>query len=137
LEEKRDFKSGATSTKQVRLSLIPHSGLVNAAKRFEVGLETHKEKAYNALSTNTAALADVDWLIERCSHAIEHLYCIIDQLKHRNLKVETLLPDAGAVAWCGLVLGEAFALAQESRPEPPTPRKQQPMEYDPKDGGPN
>ena len=104
-EEKRDFKSGVTSTKQPRLSLIPHAGLVNAAVRFELGIEKHGEKAWNSLSENQAALDDKDWLIERCSHAIEHCYSMIDSLKGGESAPE----HAGAVAWCGLVLGEAFA----------------------------
>jgi hypothetical protein len=126
--EKRDFPSGVTSTKQTRLALIPHRGLINAAKRFEEGLQKHGDKAWNALSPNQAALTDVDWLIERCSHGIEHLYRIIDELRFRNVGAEGLLGDAGAVAWCGLVLGEALCILQHE--------KQQPFEYDVKDGGP-
>ena len=105
----REFSSGVVSTKQVRLSLIPHHGLVNAAKRFEEGIEIHGEKAWNNLSNNQAALMDVDWLIERCSHAIEHCYSMIDKLKATKYSGETpdIAGDAGAVAWCGLVLGEA------------------------------
>jgi hypothetical protein len=107
-KEKRVFKSGLTSTKQPRLSLIPHAGLVNAAERFELGLEKHAETAYNKLSNNTAAaLEDRDWLIERVSHAIEHCYRMIDILIDPNKVISDLKDDAGAVAWCGLVLGEA------------------------------
>ena len=110
--EKRVFKSGATSTKQPRLSLIPHKGLVNAAVRFELGLNIHGQGAYNALSPGDQ-LDDADWLIERCSHAIEHAYSMIDILKKIkgpkciNDYNEMLAQHAGAVAWCGLVLGEA------------------------------
>lgn len=110
LEDKRNFKSGVTSTKQPRLSLIPHNGLVNAAVRFELGLERHGAKAWNNLSTNQEALDDKEWLIERCSHAIEHLYRLIDNLKRPDIdrNTERGLEDSGAVAWCGLVIGEAF-----------------------------
>jgi hypothetical protein len=110
-EEKLQFKSGVTSTKQPRLSLIPHAGLVNAAKRFELGLEKHGEKAWNSLPNNQTALLDRDWLIERCSHAIEHCYRLIDYL-HKDFGILESLDvaegDAGAIAWCGLVLGEAL-----------------------------
>ena len=105
-EEKITFRSGTTSTKQTRLSLIPHHGLLNAAERFELGLSKHGDKAWNNLSKNQQALEDEEWLIERCSHAIEHLYGMIDKIKSGNL--EECDGDAGAVAWCGLVLGEAI-----------------------------
>lgn len=107
-EEKRDFKSGVTSTKQPRLSLIPHAGLVNAAIRFELGIERHGEKAWNNLSPNQEALKDKDWLIERLSHSIEHAYSLIDKLKNPARNLDEALGDAGAIAWCGLVVGEAI-----------------------------
>lgn len=111
--EKRVFKSGTTSTKQPRLSLIPHQGLVNAAKRFELGLELHGNKAWNALSTNREALKDEEWLVERCSHVIEHCYRLIEFLTHRRDSIQDALGDAGAVAWGGLVLGEALSIGDE------------------------
>src|ERR1039458_9150780 len=83
--EKRDFTSGVTSTKQPRLSLIPHKGLVNAAIRFELGLERHGDKAWNNLSPNKEALKDKEWLIERVSHCIEHAYSFIDCLKNGTI----------------------------------------------------
>lgn len=111
MSEKREFQSGVTSTKQVRLSLVPHLGLLNAAVRFELGLLKHKEKSWNNLSPNQEALQDIGWLIERASHSIEHAYKIIDQLKYigdiRNT-APSIQGDAGAIAWAGLVLGEAF-----------------------------
>lgn len=115
MDELREFGSGATSTKQPRLSLIPHQGLVNAALRFELGLERHGEKAFNALS-NQKPLSDIEWLIERCSHSIEHLYRLIDFLKEPDMDANALIEaqgDAGAVAWCGLVLGEALATSRK------------------------
>lgn len=122
MEQKREFKSGATSTKQPRLSLIPHGGLVNAAIRFELGLERHGEKAWNNLSANQSALQDKDFLIERLSHCIEHSYSLIDKLKNLDQSVTAALGDAGAIAWCGLVLGEALTrhgsqLCSETIPE--------------------
>lgn len=110
IEEKLEFKSGTTSTKQIRLSLIPFQGLLNAAKRFELGLEKHGTKAWNNLSSNREALKDEEWLIERCSHAITHLYSLIDFLTHQTGTIESAKGDAGAVAWCGLVLGEALSI---------------------------
>lgn len=114
-ETKRSFKSGTVSTKQPRLSLIPHKGLVNAAKRFELGLERHGDKAWNSLTANLAPMSDREFLLERCSHAIEHLYCLIEIIKQKNIsavEVEKALGDAGAVAWCGLVLGEALTVSE-------------------------
>ena len=131
-EEKRQFPSGVTSTKQIRLSLIPHNGLVNAATRFELGLETHKEKAYNALSTNKNALTDVFWLIDRLSHAIEHCYKAIEILRDTR-DPHRCKDDAGAIAWCGLVLGEA-AFYKPPLNDPLKDQnsgKHQPMEWDP------
>src|SRR5271166_95134 len=78
--EKIKFSSGATSTKQPRLSLIPHKGLVNAAVRFELGEERHKGSCYNA-GSNQQYLRDREWLIERCSHAAEHCFKLIDYLR--------------------------------------------------------
>lgn len=109
MEEKRDFTSGVTSTKQIRLSLIPHQGLLNAAVRFELGIERHGEKAWNNLSQNQEALKDKNWLIERLSHSIEHAYNLIDSLKDSRCNLQDALGDAGAIAWCGLVLGEALS----------------------------
>lgn len=115
LEEKRVFKSGVVSTKQIRLSLIPHRGLVNAAARFELGLEQYGEKAWNNLSPNQEALYDKEWLIERCSHAIEHAYSLIDHLKQGDFILNDAAGDAGALAWAGLVLGEAIERMKEGR----------------------
>lgn len=112
MEQKRNFKSGATSTKQPRLSLIPHKGLVNAAVRFELGLERHGAGAWNNLSKDQGALEDIDWLIERVSHAIEHAYCLLDSLKTKGITKEGL-GDAGALAWCGLTLGEALSRSED------------------------
>src|SRR4051812_16573551 len=95
-ENTRQFASGTVATKQPRLSLIPYKGLVNAALRFELGLERHKEKAWNNLAKNQSALVDTDFLIERCSHAIAHLYSLIDYLTHKSKDVELAKGDAGA-----------------------------------------
>lgn len=118
-EEKRDFSSGVTSTKQPRLSLIPHAGLVNAAKRFELGLQKHGDKAWNNLSNNQVALVDREWLIERASHAIEHCYRMIEYLKGFGTgeDLDAALGDAGAIAWAGLVLGEALEVRRKGLAE--------------------
>ena len=101
---KRKFKSGATSTVKVRLELIPYNALKELAKRFELGLERHKEGSYNNLQ-NESALYDKEWLIERCSHGIDHLYRCIEKLSGKLRDIDN---DAAAVAWCGIVLTEAF-----------------------------
>jgi len=112
-EEKLEFKSGTASTKQIRLSLVPHQGLLNAAARFELGLEKHGAKAWNNLASNQEALKDEEWLIERCSHVIEHAYRLIDFLTHKTSSIDEALGDAGGVAWGGLVLGEALMRAKK------------------------
>ena len=105
-EKKREFKCGTTSTVKPRFDLIPKIGLVKAANRFEYGLITHGEKAWNNLSVNQDALTDKDWLIDRCSHAINHCYSMIDKLSGKA-PLESGEDDAGAIAWCGLMLGAA------------------------------
>lgn len=107
--EKKEFKSGATSTKSARLDLLPMMGLICAADRFELGLERHPTGCYNAL-TNQKPLEDIDWLIERASHTIKHCYRIIYHIKHG--KMEDAYGDAGAVSFGGLILGEAIARAK-------------------------
>lgn len=104
-EEKQLFKSGTTSTKKPRFDLIPHAGLIHAANRFELGLSKHGDKAWNALSPNQDALYDIEWLIARASHGIDHCYNMIRRLSTANFEGDD---DAGAIAWCGLVLSAAW-----------------------------
>jgi hypothetical protein len=105
-EEKRIFPSGTTSTRKPRFELLPKEGLIRAARRFELGLEMHGDRSWNALSNNQSALEDKEWLIERCSHGIQHLYNLIDKLSGKTPLGGD--DDAAAVAWCGLVLAAAM-----------------------------
>src|ERR1039458_10067082 len=116
-EETKVYKSGAGSKRQARLDLIPHQGLINAARRFELGLEEYKDKSYNALSKDQTPLDDKEWLIDRCNHAIEHCYRVIDYLREGEIHLNppTVLGDAGGIAWAGLVLGESFSRFVEKR----------------------
>jgi len=110
LTGKRKFPSGATSTIKPRLELIPANGLRRVANRFQLGLERHKEAAYDNLS-NQAPLKDKEWLIERCSHAIDHLYNCIDKLSGKTSIGGD--DDAAAVGWAGLVLAEAMYILEK------------------------
>lgn len=105
LTNKVKFKSGATGTKGHRYELIPKQGLACAADRFELGLEKHPQGCYNAL-TSQAPLEDIDWLIARAAHAVEHLYNIIHHLRHGDM--QDAYGDAGAVSFAGLIIGEAI-----------------------------
>jgi hypothetical protein len=99
------FSSGAQSVILVQYELVPRIGLIRVANRFTLGLQHHGEHTYNALH-KPEALKDKEWLIERASHAIGHLYNVIGKLSGQ-------IPlggddDAAAVGWAGLVLAEAM-----------------------------
>lgn len=100
------YKSGAGSRKGTAYGLLPRAGLRRAVARFQLGLDNYGDGAFNAMSTNTAPLADREWLIERVNHAIGHCYNLLDKLTGKAPMGGD--DDAGAVAWCGLVLGEAM-----------------------------
>jgi hypothetical protein len=102
-EEKQMFTSGAVSTKKPRFDLIPVEGLIRAADRFELGLWKYKNGAYNARG-NQKPLLDKEWLIARASHGIDHLYKCIRELQSGVFDEDD---NAGAVAWCGLILAAA------------------------------
>lgn len=111
VEKKKIFKSGTTSTTKPRFELLPYEGLKRAAIRYELGLQKHGDRAWNALSPNQVALTDKEWLIERCSHGIQHLYNLIEKLNGR-VELTAGEDDAGAVAWCGLTLSAAVTVLE-------------------------
>ena len=90
-----------------RFELMPKAGLVRAALRFEEGLNKHGDKAWNNLSPNQSAMTDREWLIERCSHAIQHYFTLIDKLAGK-IPLDEGEDDAGAVAWAGIMLAAAM-----------------------------
>lgn len=90
--------------------MIPIEGLIRAANRFELGIEKHGQRAWNSLSENRIEpLRDKEWLVERCSHGIGHLYNLIERIMTGNYDGDD---DAGAVAWCGLVLSAAMTVLE-------------------------
>jgi|SRR5579864_9522791 len=108
--EKVRFTSGATGTKHTRFELLPSRGLTCAADRFELGVEKHPDGCYNNLTVQMP-LRDHEWLIARASHTIQHALNII--LKIRDGRLIEAYGDAGAIAFGGLVLGEAVCEAKE------------------------
>ena len=98
------FKSGASSSKIPRYDLIPPEALRKLADRFELGVERHGERAWNARS-NQAPLLDKEFVIARASHAIGHAYKLIQKIHTGDFTDED--DDAAAIAWAGVCLSEA------------------------------
>lgn len=104
-EETIIFSSGAASSRVPRYDLVPRRGMERVAKRFEVGLEKHKERSWN-VRNNPQALSDKEFLIARAVHAINHAWRLIDKLEGRPVP-NPEDDDASAIAWAGLCLCEA------------------------------
>ncbi len=81
--------------------LIPTEALVRLAKRFELGTERKKDKAWNALTKNQECLTDREFILHRISHVIAHALKLRDKIT-QNLPLED--DDAGAVIWGGAFL---------------------------------
>ena len=103
-KEKLTFDSGASSSKIPRFDLIPRSALIRLARRFELGLERHKDGCWNARSSQKALL-DKEWVIARAAHVVDHALKLIDKLEGRL--PEDGDDDAAAIAWGGICLSEA------------------------------
>jgi hypothetical protein len=105
-EEKKIFPGGAASTKIPGFKYIPRVALERLAKRFELGLERHKENSWNALNPDSASmLDDREWLIERLNHVIHHAYKEIERLSNPNLDPLAESDDnAAAIMWGGACL---------------------------------
>ena len=101
------FTSGTSSSKIPRFDLIPYKAQLRLAKRFEVGLETHKEKSWNARSKQDA-LTDEEFIIARASHVIHHAMKLIAKRTGQLPPDED--DDAAAIAWGGIFLCEATEL---------------------------
>jgi hypothetical protein len=107
------FKSGAAGSKIPRYELIPYRAMDRIADRFEHGLAKHKEKSWNALSSQDC-LSDREWVIARASHAIDHAKKLIAKLTGQAEWDED--DDAAAIAWAGVCLGEAVRMLREGAP---------------------
>lgn len=105
-----EFKSGAASTKVPRLDLIPYEALCRLADRFELGLERHKEKSWNARQ-NQQALEDKEWVIARAVHTIHHALKYIEKLEGRL--ADDGDDDAAAIMWAGACLIMAKKVQQK------------------------
>ena len=99
-----NFTSGTTSSKIPRFDLIPYKAQLRLAKRFELGLEKHKEKSWNARSKQDA-LTDEEFIIARASHVIHHAMKLIAKRTGQLPPDED--DDAAAIAWGGIFLCEA------------------------------
>lgn len=103
--EKVIFKSGASGSKVPRLDYLPHHALHRIAKRFEIGVEIHGERAWGP-DRNDHFLTDRDWAIARAVHVIEHGYSLIHKLR-TGKPLMTGDDDAAAIGWGGMCLCEA------------------------------
>lgn len=109
--------TSASSSKKPRFDLIPYPCLVALANVFELGLERHKELAWNALSPNVkTALDDDAWVRSRISHIISHAYSylreregLIDLEEYDKNKED----DGAAIMFGGCVLVEALRRREE------------------------
>lgn len=96
------YKGGAAATKVPGFKYIPLCALERLAKRFELGLERHKEHSWNPLNPRSAVmLDDKEWLIERLSHVIHHAYKEIERLNNDSQPTDD---NAAAIMWGGACL---------------------------------
>lgn len=107
----------AASTKIPRYELIPKPALAALASRFEVGVERHKEKAWNSLSPNFDTALTREWVIARLAHAVDHAYNALAKL---HSGVEDGEDDAGAIMFAGSVLACYKSAAKAASSEEPT-----------------
>lgn len=106
----------AASTKIPRYELIPKPALAALASRFEVGVERHKEKAWNSLSPNFDTALTREWVIARLAHAVDHAYNALAKL---HSGVEDGEDDAGAIMFAGSVLACYKSAAKAAGSEEP------------------
>lgn len=78
--------------------------MIRLANRFELGLERHGERSWNARSAQLP-LDDKEFLIARCAHIVDHATKLIQKL-HHGIETEGD-DDAGAIAWAAALLCEA------------------------------
>jgi hypothetical protein len=91
-------KSGALSSREPRMDLIPYSALVRLSRRYEKGLRRYgKDNWRNGLTSPS-------YVVERLSHTINHCYHLIDQIEGRRPWGDD--DHAAAIMW-----GGAFAVA--------------------------
>ena len=94
----------AASTKVPHLHLIPTLCLIEAAKRFELGIERKGDKAWNAISKNQEVLTDKAFIIERISHIMLHAAQLRDKIVNEDWAGLEQDDDASAIVWGGMFL---------------------------------
>lgn len=109
----RTFSSGASSSVISRFELIPRAALTRLTRRFELGIERHKERAWNALQ-NPQAVKDREFVLARLGHTIDHAYKLIGEL------FCNMAPDgddhAAAIMFGGVVACMATEPKTETKP---------------------
>ena len=93
----------ASSSKCVRLSLIPREAQERLAGRFELGIQNHGERAWNAQSGNQEILTDLDFLATRIDHAMMHLMSLSEKVANAKRSGQFQLgdDDPAAIAFFG------------------------------------
>ena len=106
---------GALSTPCLDYSLIPPLVWEELARRFMLGEERKGSKAWNANSSNQHILLSRKFILNRISHAIQHLLNLQRKLNASEDLSQTE-SDPGAILWAGAFLACAReALINESR----------------------
>jgi hypothetical protein len=104
------FKDGVVSSPCPRYELVPLNALIALARRFERGVRIKKDGAWNAISKNQAAVEDVEFVVNRLAHGIEHSYKAIARITGSlpPLDEEDVADggDAGAIMFAGALLAE-------------------------------
>lgn len=103
------FQSSVVSSKIPLYHLIPMASLKALARRFERGIRTKGDGAWNALHKDQkAVMEDKEFLIERLSHGIDHCYKAIARLNGQlpPLDEQDIYDggDAGAIMFAGALL---------------------------------
>lgn len=116
--ERRTFASGAVSSKNPRYDLLPPEALKRIIRRFELGMERHKEAAWNIRAGNDHFLRDRNWVIERAGHAIDHSFKLIAKLINGDpLFGDGVDDDAAAIGWAGICLCQATEALHAMKPQ--------------------
>ena len=110
-----DFVGGKVSSSDGKHSfhLIPTHGLGRLADRFQLGSDRKGDKAWNATTHNQEVLVNIPFVLNRITHAMEHLLSLRDKIVAGTPMAGD--DDAGAVAWSGIFLCEATRALEQCR----------------------
>jgi len=98
-------------TRVPRFDLIPIEALTSLANRYEAGEQQYAGKAWNALSKNQEAPADVEFVTRRLTNVIAHVYHALGVL--HGVIPDDGDDDAGAIMWGGSLLAVHRARRKE------------------------